>query len=57
MNDIYKPEQITQDLVTPLFRDELLYRYLGKSTGRVDQPNIEVASPRLSLERGEGCLH
>jgi hypothetical protein len=57
MNDIYKPEQITQDQAIALFRDELLYCYLGESTGGVNQPNIEVASPRRNLEREEGCLH
>jgi hypothetical protein len=51
------PARASHNRDIALFRDELLYRYLRKSTGGVNQANIEVASPRRNLERGEGCLH
>ena len=34
MNDIGKPERITQNRVVTLFRNELEYRYLGDWTDR-----------------------
>lgn len=41
MNDIGKPERITQNRVVTLFRNELEYRYLGDWTDRPDNGNIE----------------
>jgi type I restriction enzyme, R subunit len=41
MNDIGKPERVTQNRVITLFRNELKYRYLGDWTDRPDNSNIE----------------
>jgi type I restriction enzyme R subunit len=41
MNDIGKPERVTQNRVIALFRDELRYRYLGDWTDRPDNSNTE----------------
>jgi type I restriction enzyme R subunit len=41
MNDIGKPEWITQNRVIKLFVDELNYRYLGDWTDREDNSNVE----------------
>ena len=41
MNDIGKPERVTQNRVIALFRDELKYRYLGDWVDRSDNSNIE----------------
>ena len=41
MNDIGKPERVTQNRVIALFRDELKYRYLGDWVDRPDNSNIE----------------
>ena len=41
MSDVGKPERVTQNRVTGLFRDELEYRYLGDWTDRDGNSNIE----------------
>jgi len=41
MNNIGKPERLTQNRVITLFHDELNYRYLGDWTDRVGNSNIE----------------
>ncbi|MDR3725966.1 MAG: hypothetical protein P4K86_02880 [Terracidiphilus sp.] len=41
MNDIGKPEWITQNRVIKLFVDELNYRYLGDWTDRDVNSNVE----------------
>ena len=41
MSDVGKPERVTQNRVTGLFRDELEYRYLGDWTDRDSNSNIE----------------
>ena len=41
MNNIGKPERVTQKRVIALFRDELGYRYLGDRSDRVNNSNIE----------------
>ena len=41
MNDIGKPERVTQNRAITLFRNELKYRYLGDWTDRPDNSNIE----------------
>ena len=41
MNDIGKPERITQNRVITLFRDELHYEFLGDWTDRAGNSNIE----------------
>ncbi len=41
MNDVGKPERVTQNRVIALFRDELGYRYLGDRTDRDGNSNIE----------------
>ncbi len=43
MNNIGQPESTTQNRVIALFRDELLYRYLGDWTDRPHNSNIEEA--------------
>jgi type I restriction enzyme R subunit len=43
MSDIGQPESATQNRVIALFRDELLYRYLGDWTDRPNNSNIEEA--------------
>ena len=43
MNDIGKPERITQNRVITLFRDELHYEFLGDWTDRAGNSNIEEA--------------
>jgi type I restriction enzyme R subunit len=43
MSDIGQPERATQKRVIALFRDELLYRYLGDWTDRPNNSNIEEA--------------
>jgi type I restriction enzyme R subunit len=41
MNEVGKPERVTQNRIIALFRDELKYRYLGDWTDREDNSNIE----------------
>jgi type I restriction enzyme, R subunit len=41
MSGIGKPERVTQNRVTALFRDELGYRYLGDWADRLGNSNIE----------------
>ena len=41
MNDIGKPERVTQERVIKLFVDELGYRYLGDWTDRDGNSNVE----------------
>lgn len=41
MNDIGKPERVTQNRVIALFRDKLKYRYLGNWEKRESNSNIE----------------
>ncbi len=41
MNDIGKPERSTQNRIIALFKNELLYRYLGDWTDRPNNSNIE----------------
>ena len=41
MNDIGKPERVTQKRVVDLFRNELRYRYLGDYTDRSDNSNFD----------------
>jgi type I restriction enzyme R subunit len=42
MNDIGKPERVTQNRVVKLFLDELDYRYLGDWADRFGNSNVEV---------------
>ncbi len=41
MNEIGKPERVTQERVIKLFTDELDYRYLGDWTDRAGNSNVE----------------
>ena len=52
MNDVGKPEIITQRRVVGLFRDELGYRYLGDWSEREGNSNIEEG---LVSEYLTGC--
>jgi type I restriction enzyme R subunit len=42
MNEIGKPERVTQERVIKLFVDELHYRYLGDWSDRDDNSNVEA---------------
>ncbi|MFY2763535.1 type I restriction endonuclease subunit R [Arenimonas sp. MALMAid1274] len=41
MNDVGKPERVTQDRIVELFRDQLSWRYLGDWSDRSGNSNIE----------------
>jgi type I restriction enzyme R subunit len=51
MSDIGKPERATQNRIIALFRDELGYRYLGDSSDRDGNSNIEEGLLRVYLNR------
>ena len=43
MNDVGKPERVTQNRIVGLFRDQLSWRYLGDWSDRAGNSNIEEA--------------
>ena len=51
MNDIGKPERVTQNRTIQLFQEELGYTYLGDWTDREDNSNIEEALLKNHLKQ------
>lgn len=51
MDNIGKPERVTQDRVIKLFSQELGYRYLGDWTDRYDNSNIEEELLKTNLAK------
>jgi type I restriction enzyme R subunit len=55
MNDISKPERVTQRRVIALFRDELKYDYLGDWSDRDNNRQIEDGLLSTWLARRDFC--